>query len=79
MKEIYLTLERNMEDSNLKEKKFFNIRDHIENAINKYPDNIAFKIKEKNGKKVQYINITYRKMRKRYFCIRNSNKFYDKR
>lgn len=74
-----MTLEMNMEDFNLEEKKFFNIRDHIENAIKKYPNNIAFKIKEKNGKKVNYINITYRKMRKRYFRIGNSNKFYDKR
>ena len=39
-------------------RKFYNIRDIMENAIRKYPDNIAFKIKEKKDGKTKYINIT---------------------
>lgn len=54
------------------ERKIYNIRDYIENAIRKYPDNIAFKLKEKNGKKVKYINITYKKMQKDIFALGTS-------
>ena len=48
----------------LENKKFYNVREHIENAIKQHPDNIAFKIKEKDEKKIKYINITYKKMQK---------------
>ena len=53
----------------MEERKFYNVRDHIENAVRKYPENIAFKIKEKIGKKVKYINITYKKMQKDIFAL----------
>ena len=53
----------------MEERKFYNIRDHIENAIRKYPDNIAFKLKEKEGKKVKYINITYKKLQQDIFAL----------
>jgi len=53
----------------MEERKFYNVRDHIENAIRKYPDNIAFKLKEKIGKKVKYINITYKKLQKDIFAL----------
>ncbi len=53
----------------MKERKFYNIRDMIENAIRQYPDNVAFKIKEKKGTKVKYTNITYRKMEKDIFAL----------
>ena len=41
----------------------------MENAIRKYPDNIAFKIKEKKDGKTKYINITYKKMQKDIFAL----------
>lgn len=42
-------------------KEFNNIREIIENAVNKYPNNNAFIIKNKEGRKVTYTNITYTK------------------
>ena len=39
--------------------KFDTIRDYINNAIMKYPNNNAFILKNKNGKNVSYTNITY--------------------
>ena len=53
----------------MENKKFYNVRDLIENAIKQYPDNVAFKLKEKNGKKVKYTNITYKKMQKDIFAL----------
>ena len=53
----------------MEERKFYNVRDHIENAIKKYPNNVAFKLKEKVGKKIKYIEITYKKMQKDIFAL----------
>ena len=39
--------------------KFDNIRDILANAVKLYPNNIAFKIKNKNGKEISYKDITY--------------------
>jgi len=39
--------------------KFNNIRDIMANAVKLYPNNIAFKIKHKEGKNVSYTDITY--------------------
>ncbi len=39
-----------------------NLRDIINNSVNLYPNNIAFKIKEKEGRKVEYKNITYKEL-----------------
>ena len=39
--------------------KFNNIRDIMANAVKLYPNNIAFKIKHKDGKNVSYTDITY--------------------
>ena len=39
--------------------KFDTIRDYINSAIKKYPNNNAFIIKNKNGKEVSYTNVTY--------------------
>lgn len=41
--------------------KFENVREIIKNAVDKYPDNNAFIIKEINGKEVNYVDITYKK------------------
>ena len=41
-------------------KAFNNIREIIDNAVELYPDNKAFIIKEKKGKEVNYKNITYK-------------------
>lgn len=41
--------------------KFDTIREYINNAITKYPNNNAFILKHKNGKNVSYTNITYTK------------------
>lgn len=41
-------------------KKYNNIREVIEDATQKYADNIAFTIKHKKEKQVEYENITYR-------------------
>ncbi len=38
---------------------FDNVKDVIYYSIEKYPNNIAFKIKEKNGEEIQYKDITY--------------------
>ena len=39
--------------------KFDTIREYINNAIKKFPNNNAFVIKHKNGKEISYTNITY--------------------
>ena len=41
--------------------KFENVRDVIGNAVKLYPNNIAFKLKHKEGKEISYIEITYSK------------------
>ena len=41
--------------------KFENVRDVIGNAVKLYPNNIAFKLKHKEGKEVSYTEITYSK------------------
>lgn len=40
---------------------FEDIRGVIRNVVEKYPDNNAFIIKKKQGKKVEYENITYKR------------------
>ena len=40
--------------------KFDNIRDIMANAVKLYPNNIAFKIKHKDGKSISYTDITYK-------------------
>ena len=39
---------------------FDNIKQLMEYSLKKYPNNIAFKLKEKQDKEVKYINITYK-------------------
>ena len=41
---------------------YANIRDVVQDGIRKYPKNIAFTIKNKIGKDVQYKNITYKEL-----------------
>ena len=43
-------------------KEFKDIKDIIYNSAKKYANNIAFRIKEKIGKDVKYIDITYKKL-----------------
>lgn len=49
-----------------KEKKEFidykNVKEIIKDAVDKYPENVAFTIKNKNGKEVKYKKITYGKL-----------------
>lgn len=40
---------------------FDNVRDVINHSVKKYPQNIAFKIKEEKDKETKYIDITYEK------------------
>lgn len=47
---------------------YTNIRDVIQDGIRKYPDNIAFTIKEKNGKEVQYNNVSYKQFENEINC-----------
>ena len=51
------------------EKKFYNVRDIIDNSVNKYPESVAFKIKEKKGKEVKYKEITYKKMQSDIYAL----------
>ena len=44
--------------------RFKNIREIIDYSTEKYPNNIAFRLKEKKDKQVNYIDITYEKLRK---------------
>ena len=44
-------------------KTFKNIREILDNAVELYPDNKAFIIKEKKGKDVSYKNITYKEFK----------------
>ena len=39
---------------------FDNVRDVIYHSVKKYPDNIAFRLKEKNHAQIKYIDITYK-------------------
>ena len=43
---------------------FKNIREIIDYSSKKYPNNIAFRLKEKKNKQVNYIDITYEKLRR---------------
>ena len=47
----------------LYEKELKNLRDIINNSVELYPNNKAFIIKEKKGKKVEYKNITYKEFK----------------
>lgn len=47
-----------------KAERFENIRDIISNSVKLYPNNVAFKIKHKNGKEVSYKDITYTEFQK---------------
>ena len=40
---------------------FENVRDVIYHSVKKYPQNIAFRLKEENGEETKYIDITYEK------------------
>ena len=53
----------------MKEEKFYNIRDIIENAIRKYSDNVAFRIKHNVNKKIEYTDITYKQMQKDIYAL----------
>ena len=44
--------------------RFYNVRDIMANAVKLYPNNIAFKIKHKEGKNVSYTDITYAEFQK---------------
>lgn len=52
----------------MERKKFFeatefnNIKEMLYNSVNKYSENIAFVLKHKNGEKLEYENITYKKL-----------------
>ena len=39
---------------------FDNVKEVIYHSIEKYPDNVAFRLKEKSEKKIKYIDITYK-------------------
>ena len=41
-------------------KEYNNIREVLDNAFTNYPDNVAFKLKETNGKQVTYKEIKYK-------------------
>ena len=47
-----------------KAERFNNIRDIISNSVKLYPNNVAFKIKHKNGKEISYTDITYTQFQK---------------
>ncbi len=59
---------------------FENLKEIIEGAVNKYPNNIAFKIKDKGIKESSYLEITYEKFYKdikslaTYFLKNNSER-----
>ena len=53
----------------MKEQKFYNIRYIIENAIRKYSDNVAFRIKHNVNKKIEYTDITYKQMQKDIYAL----------
>ena len=51
--------------SNLYEsKEYSDIREVIKDGINRYPDCVAFTIKNKEGKDIQYTDITYAEFEK---------------
>ncbi len=39
---------------------FNNVKEVIYHSIKKYPNNVAFRLKEKNEDKIKYIDITYK-------------------
>ena len=41
-------------------KNYNNIREVLDNAFTNYPNNVAFRIKEENNKKIEYKDITYK-------------------
>ena len=41
-------------------KNYNNIREALDNAFTNYPNNVAFRIKEENNKKIEYKDITYK-------------------
>ncbi len=45
--------------------RFNNIREIIDNAVKLYPNNIAFKIKNKEGKNISYTDITYTDLKRK--------------
>ncbi len=50
-------------------KAFKNIREIIDNAVELYPNNKAFMIKEKKKKDVEYKNITYKEFKNQMNCL----------
>lgn len=52
-----------------KTKEFSNIREIIANAVEKYPNNNAFIIKNSENGKVEYKNITYKQMQEDVNCL----------
>ena len=52
-----------------KTKEFSNIREVIENAVEKYPNNNAFIIKNIVNGQVEYKNITYKQMQEDVNCL----------
>lgn len=51
-------------------KEFNNLKEIIYNSVEKYGNNIAFVIKHKENKKVEYENVTYKRL------LEDINKFY---
>ncbi len=51
-----------MENKIFNPKEYNNIKEIIYNSVNVYGDNIAFVVKHKNDDKIEYENITYKKM-----------------
>ena len=47
-----------------KAERFNNIREIMYNTVKLYPNNIAFKIKHKDGKNISYTDITYSEFQK---------------
>ena len=41
---------------------FKDIKEIIYNSVKEFGDNIAFRIKEKLGKDIKYVDVTYKKM-----------------
>ncbi len=48
---------------------FTNVKDVIYHSVKKYPKNVAFRLKEKNGEEVKYIDITYEKFLEDVNCL----------
>lgn len=56
-------------------KKYENIREVLQNGFEKYPNNVAFKIKHKEGKKATYQDILYKDLEKQIIAL--GTKFID--